>query len=152
MTAVQAAPGGRRPAGGEGREGGDAHRGASDRGGDPGTRGGLELRDRAVAKLVVAAAGEVQDVASPVPRVLRQALGSPDLDGQVKADVSVAGDLVTVRVSLSVRWPAPILEVAEAVRQSVTQRLAELAGLRVSHVDIRVTALPADRRTRRRVQ
>ena len=151
MTAVQAAPGGP-AAGGEGTSSGGPHRGASDRDEDPGRRGGLELADRAVAKLVVAAAGEVPDVAAPVPRVLRQAVGSPDLDGQVKADVSVAGDLATVHVSLSVRWPTPILEVAEAVRERVTQRLAELAGLRVSHVDVRVTALPAGRRTRRRVQ
>jgi len=119
---------------------------------DPGLRGGLELRDRAVARLAVAAASEVSDVAAPVSRVLGQALGGVDLDGRVKADVSVAGDVATVRVSLSVRWPAPIVEVAEAVRTRVTQRLSELAGLRVSHVDVQVTALPTDRRSRRRVR
>lgn len=119
---------------------------------DPGNRGALELRERAVARLVVAAASEVHDVAAPVSRVLGQALGSADLDGRVKADVTVAGDVATVRVSLSVRWPAPIAEVADAVRTRVTERLSELAGLRVSHVDVQVTALPTDRRSRRRVQ
>jgi len=119
---------------------------------DPGMRGALELRDRAVLRLVMAAASEVHEVAAPVSRVLGQALGSADLDGRVKADVTVAGDVATVRVSLSVHWPAPIVEVAEGVRTRVTQRLSELAGLRVSHVDVQVTALPTDRRSRRRVR
>ncbi len=134
MTVVQDAPGA--PAGND----------------DPGMRGALELRERAVARLVVAAASEVHDVAAPVSRVLGQALGGVDFDGRVKADVTVSGDVATVRVSLSVRWPAPIIEVAEAVRTRVTQRLSELAGLRVSHVDVQVTALPTDRRSRRRVR
>ena len=134
MTVVQDAPGS--PAGND----------------DPGMRGALELRERAVARLVVAAASEVPDVAAPVSRVLGQALGSVDFDGRVKADVTVAGDVATVRVSLSVRWPAPIVEVADGVRTQVTQRLSELAGLRVSHVDVQVTALPTDRRSRRRVR
>lgn len=114
-------------------------------------RGQLELRERAVEKLVAAAAAEVDDVAGPVSRVLGQQLGSADLDGRPSADVTIAGDLVTASVSLSVRWPASVPDVADAVRHRVSERLSALADLRVGHVDVVVTALPVDRRRRRRV-
>lgn len=115
------------------------------------TRGRTELRERAVERLVVAAAGEVHGVAAPVTRVLGQALGSADLHGRPSADVRLAGDLVTCQVRLSVAWPAPVLDVAEQVRLRVADRLADLADLRVGHVDIVVTALPTGGRSRPRV-
>ena len=114
-------------------------------------RGALEIHDRAVERLVVMAASEADGVAGPVSRVLGQTLGSADLEGRVKADVSLSGDLVVVTVTLSVLWPHPVTSVADDVRRRVTERLATLAGLRLSHVDVRVTALPTDRRARRRV-
>jgi len=116
------------------------------------SRGELELRDRAVGRLVVMAAAEVDGVAGPVTRVLGQKLGSADLDGHVKAEVELSGQVATVTVRLSVLWPLPITEVADQVRQRVRQRLDELAGLRVAHVDVQVTSLPTDGCTRRRVQ
>jgi len=115
-------------------------------------RGQLELRERAIEKLVTAAAAEVDDVAGPVSRVLGQQVGRADLDGRPSADVTLAGDLVTASVSLSVRWPASVPDVADAVRHRVRERLSTLADLRVGHVDVVVTALPVDRRRRRRVE
>jgi len=115
-------------------------------------RGQLELRERAIEKLVTAAAAEVDDVAGPVSRVLGQQVGRADLDGRPSADVTLAGDLVTASVSLSVRWPASVPDVADAVRHRVRERLSTLADLRVDHVDVVVTALPVDRRRRRRVE
>ena len=115
------------------------------------SRGRTELRERAVERLVVAAAAEVHGVAAPVTRVLGQALGSADLHGRPSADVRLAGDLVTCQVRLSVAWPAPVLVVAEQVRLRVTDRLADLAELRVGHVDVVVTALPTGGRSRPRV-
>lgn len=120
--------------------------------GDAGGRGRLEVRKKAVEHLVVQAAAEVDDVGGPVTRVLGQALGSADLDGRPHADVTVTGDLVTVELSVSVVWPAPVAEVAERLRSRVRERLASLASMRVGHVDVHVTALPSDRRRRRRVQ
>lgn len=119
---------------------------------EPSHRGELELRTRAVEQLVVMAAAEVDGVAGPVTRVLGQQLGSPDLEGHVKAEVELSGQIATVRVRLSVVWPRPITEVAEQVRQRVGQQLDALAGLRVAHVDVQVTSLPVARRARRRVQ
>jgi uncharacterized alkaline shock family protein YloU len=119
---------------------------------DPAGRGRLELRERAVERLVRLAAAEVPDVGGPVTRVLGQAVGSADLDGRPRADVVVTGDLVTALLSVSVVWPAPVLEVADRVRQRVGERLSTLAGLRVGHVDVRVTSLPRDQRRGRRVE
>lgn len=114
-------------------------------------RGRTELRERAVAKIVVAAASEVDDVASPVTRVLGQTLGSADLDGRPAADVRLDGDLVTAEVRLSVRWPASVADATDRVRTRIGERLDDLAGLRLGHVDITVTDLPTDGRTRPRV-
>jgi uncharacterized alkaline shock family protein YloU len=114
-------------------------------------RGRTELSERAVERLVVAAAAEVDGVAAPVSRVLGQALGSADMDGRVSATIRLAGDLVTVDLRLSVQWPCSIPGVADRVRHHIEERLGELAELRVGYVDIAVTALPVDRRSRRRV-
>lgn len=120
--------------------------------GDAASRGRLEVRDKAVERLVVQAAAEVDGVGGPVTRVLGQALGSADLDGRPHADVTVTGDLVTVELSVSVVWPAPVLDVAERLRARVSEQLSSLAAMRVGHVDVHVTALPPDRRQRRRVR
>ncbi len=119
---------------------------------DPAERGELEVRPRAVERLVVMAAAEVDGVAGPVTRVLGQQLGAAELDGRVKAAVELSGQVATVTVRLSVLWPRPIAEVADQVRQRVRQRLDELVGLRVAHVDVQVTSLPTDRRAGRRVR
>jgi uncharacterized alkaline shock family protein YloU len=119
---------------------------------DAGDRGRLEVRRKAVERLVVHAAAEVDEVGGPVTRVLGQALGSADLDGRPRAAVTVTGDLVTVELSVSVVWPAPVVEVAQRLRSRVGERLSSLAAMRVGHVDVHVTALPPDRRQRRRVR
>lgn len=117
----------------------------------PEQRGRTELRERAVERLVVAAAGSVPEVGGPATRVLGQTVGSADPESRPSADVTVAGDLVTADVRVSVRWPAPVAEVADAVRSRVEESLGRLADLRVGHVDVHVTALPAGTRPRPRV-
>lgn len=114
-------------------------------------RGRTELRERAVERLVVAAAAAVPEVAGPVTRVLGQPVGSVNPDSRPSADVTVAGDLVTADVRISVRWPAPVVEVGDAVRARVEESLGRLADLRVGHVDVHVTALPVGARPRPRV-
>lgn len=119
--------------------------------GDVAERGRTELRERAVEKIVAAAASEVDGVAAPVTRVLGQTLGSADLDGRPAADVRLAGDLVTAEVRLSVHWPASLADVTDRVRVRIGERLNDVAGLRLGHVDITVTDLPTDGRSRPRV-
>ncbi|WP_322760135.1 Asp23/Gls24 family envelope stress response protein [Frankia sp. Cr2] len=45
-----------------------------------------------------------------------------------------------ISMSLSVRYPVRIIEVCEGVRTRVNQQVADLAGLRVTHIDIDVSA------------
>jgi len=48
---------------------------------------------------------------------------------------------VRLSMSFTVVYPAPIRETAEAVRGQVRERVAALAGLRVTHLDINIPAL-----------
>jgi uncharacterized alkaline shock family protein YloU len=109
---------------------------------DAAVRGRLDVSPRAVERIVAAAAGEVHGVGGSVHRVLGQALGSADPDSRPRAKVTVAGELVTAEVSMSVAWPEPVPEVAGRVRDRVALRLDRLAGLRLGYVDVTVTALP----------
>lgn len=112
-------------------------------------RGRLVISPRAVQRIAAAAAAEVDAAGGSVSRVFGQALGSADPDARPQVKATVSGDLVTAEVSMSVPWPCPVSDVADRVRQRVQQQLQTLAGLRVGHVDITVTALPQGRRRRR---
>jgi uncharacterized alkaline shock family protein YloU len=44
-----------------------------------------------------------------------------------------------ISISLSIRYPARIVDVCKQVRTRVTRQVADLAGLRVTHIDIDVS-------------
>jgi uncharacterized alkaline shock family protein YloU len=112
-------------------------------------RGRLEIRPRAVERIITAAAGEVAGVGSSVHRVLGQALGSADPEARPRVKALVAGDLVTAELSMSAPWGEPLARTAAAVRGRVAERLQDLAGMRLGHVDITVTALTSGTSRRR---
>jgi uncharacterized alkaline shock family protein YloU len=118
-------------------------------GGDAAGRGQLRIADRVIERIAAQAAAEVDRATGTSRRVLGVSLGSQD----DRPDVStrVDGDVATVDVVMSVAWPAPVAEVTEQVRARIVQRLADLADVRTAQVDIRVTALVAERRDDRRV-
>ena len=58
-----------------------------------------------------------------------------------KVNADIDGQLGFLEVELSVRWPAPIGKVTEAVRQHLAQRITELVGLDVREVNIAVVDL-----------
>jgi uncharacterized alkaline shock family protein YloU len=58
-----------------------------------------------------------------------------------KSTADVDGSLVILDLSISVRWPASVPEVTDAVREHVRSRVSELTGLTVTEVSISVTAL-----------
>ncbi len=106
-----------------------------------GDRGRTRIADRVVEKIAARAVAEV-DRATGTPRqVLGVRLGSTGSDTPARVDADVDGGVVTVAVSMAVRWPAPIREVARQVRGHVTERLEALTGLEVAHVDIEVPTL-----------
>ncbi len=108
---------------------------------DPAQRGRLTIADRVVEKVAAQAVTEV-DRATGAPRtVLGQTLGRASEDSPARTSAQVDGDLVTVTVSMSVSWPAPVRDVTAQVRRRVVDRVEELTGLHVADVDIDVPTL-----------
>jgi len=111
--------------------------------------GSITVSETVVAKLAAQAALEVPDAGAAAPRLLGRSLSgagglgvrSSSLRGLPKASAEVDGSLALVRLELSVRWPRSVPAVTAAVRDRVRSRLAELAGLEVPEVTIRVTDL-----------
>ncbi|MFC4071788.1 Asp23/Gls24 family envelope stress response protein [Actinoplanes subglobosus] len=111
---------------------------------DPGERGGLHIADRAVERIVVAAAGEVDGAARLSGGLTRS---------YPRAEVVVAGDRVRAAVTVAGRWPTSAALLAADVRSTVTDQLRRLAGLRVDAVDVTVAAMVrADATHHRRVK
>lgn len=114
---------------------------------DPGERGSLHLRDRAVERIVEAAALEVDGVlrhAETLDRVTGRQLP--------RIEVVVAGRRVRASVEVATRWPTPLADLTARTRENVTGALERLAGLTVDAVDVHVAHLSTDTPERRRVQ
>ena len=88
-------------------------------------RGVTVVDERAVRRIATRAAREVTDVVSGV-------------------DVSarIVGNTASLRVRLSIRYPAPVARTTDACRAHLIRRTEELSGLSVPRVDIEVSALP----------
>ncbi|MGV9411107.1 Asp23/Gls24 family envelope stress response protein [Nocardia sp. NPDC003693] len=86
--------------------------------------GSTTVSDRAVRRIAERAATEVEGVAAAV-----------------SVDALVTADTAVLRVRLPVRYPLPVARVAESCRAHLVERVAELAGLRVTGVDIAISAL-----------
>lgn len=118
---------------------------------DPGRRGSLLIKDRAVQRIAEAAALSVTGVApaEKSTNAVNAALGR----SYPRVDCDVAGGRVRAELEIVGVWPTPAPLLAAQVRDTVTDQLERLAGLRVDAVDvtiakvIRVSAAP-----RRRVQ
>jgi uncharacterized alkaline shock family protein YloU len=121
----------------------------------PGSRAGrtelglITINDRVVVKMAARAATEIPDAGAAAPRVLgRSVTGAAvvgarttSLTGLPKASADVDGSVVTLDLSISVRWPASVPEVTSAVRERVCSRVSGLTGLTVAEVSISVTDL-----------
>ena len=115
----------------------------------PTSLGQVSINNRVVEKMASLAAAEIPDAGGAAARVLGRevavggVLGTREtsLTSLPKASADVDGSLVVLSLSISVRWPAPVPEVSDAVRQHVCDRVTELTGLIVSEVSISVTEL-----------
>lgn len=111
--------------------------------------GRISLSDSVVSKIAARAAVEVDDAGAAAPQLLGRDVNMPglrstSLDALPKVTAEVDGELAFVALELSVRWPASVRATAEAVRDRVRQRLAELTGLAAREIDIRVVSLVTD--------
>ena len=114
--------------------------------------GAISISDSAVQDIAVLAAAEKPDAGGAAPRVLGRAVPGADalgvrptsLTAPPKARARVDGSVVTLDLSMSIRWPASVPEVTSAVREHVRSRVSELTGLTVQEISISVTALVTD--------
>lgn len=86
-----------------------------------------------------AAAAQVLGLTLPAAGLL--GTNSTDLDALPKSSATVDGSMATVELTISVRWPNSVAQVAGAVRDLVRSRIHELTGLDVTEVRIAVTDL-----------
>ena len=111
--------------------------------------GTISISDSVVAKLAAQAAVEIPDAGAAAPRLLGRSLSGAgglgvrptSLSALPKASAHVDASIALIRLEISVRWPASVPAVSAAVREHVRARLAELTGLKVAEVTIRVTDL-----------
>jgi uncharacterized alkaline shock family protein YloU len=103
---------------------------------DPGERGSLVIKDRAVQRIAEAAALQVPGVvpAAQSTSTLGAALGR----AYPRVDCDVAGGRVRAEVEIVGRWPTPAAQLGAQVRDAVTDQLQQLAGLRVDAVDVTI--------------
>ncbi len=117
-------------------------------------RGETIIAPAVVEKIATRAASEVDGVGGVVEtglsRLLPWSIGETS---SARASAEVRTDTVSVDLTVNVLYPQPVAHVTNQVRGHVTQRLAELCGLRATEVNIAVPGLVVPpRRARRRVE
>lgn len=111
--------------------------------------GTITIGEAAVAKLAARAVLEVADAGGAAPRVFGRVLPGAGhlgiretgLTTLPRTSAEVDGSTVVVEVAISVRWPASVPRVTDAVRRHLRDRLYALTGLAVAEVRISVTDL-----------
>ena len=109
-------------------------------------RGSTSISDDVVAKIASLAAREVDDVAD-LGGTLSGALAT--VVGRIRGEdhqtagvgVEVGTRQAAVDLSLTIRYPAPIMEVAQQVRERVIERIESMTGLEVVEVNVAVVDL-----------
>lgn len=111
--------------------------------------GRTTIAESVVAKIASLAAREVSGVDSlggaisgAIAGVVGRVRGAEHKTAGV--GVEVGAKQAAVDLTMRVRYPFPIHEVAEAVRQNVTERIEAMTGLEVVEVNIAVTDLAFD--------
>lgn len=104
-------------------------------------RGRTTIDDRVIEAMAVRITTEEPEVGGAARRVWGVPVTGEDADRSPRVEATVAGEVVSLRVRLSVTYPAPVHAVTERVRRRLIDRLAALTGKRVGAVDVVVVAL-----------
>ena len=107
----------------------------------PEDRGRTTIDDRVIEAMAARITVEEPGVGGAARRVLGVAVTGEDADKAPRVDATVAGEVVSLRVRLSVTYPTPVHAVTDRVRRRLVDRLGELTGKRIGTVDVVVTAL-----------
>ncbi|KMO72814.1 hypothetical protein BST22_21445 [Mycolicibacterium chubuense] len=103
---------------------------------DPGDRGSLQVRGRAIEHLVEAAV-------LTTPGVRRHGKALSGLIGHdlPRVDAVVAGDHVRTEVEIAAEWGRPLAALAADARSRITTALRDHAGLVVDGITVHVAAI-----------
>lgn len=103
---------------------------------DPGDRGRLQVRGRAIEHLVEAAV-------LTTPGVRRHGKALSGLIGHdlPRVDAVVAGDHVRTEVEIAAEWGRPLAALSADVRARITTALCDHAGLVVDGIAVHVAAI-----------
>ena len=113
-------------------------------------RGETDISPEVVEKLAVRLATEVPGVIDRPISGIRGALpGGPSRS--TRADVAVGRTTARVALHLDVDYPAPVCQLAEAVRTHVRDGLQRLTGLTTTRLDVTVHHIVTEAPARRRV-
>jgi uncharacterized alkaline shock family protein YloU len=104
-------------------------------------RGETAIADRVVARVAARAAAEVEHTGGAAPRLAGIAIGRETGEGMARVSARVDGHLAMIEMRLTIAYPAPVGTLSREVRRRVIERVANLTGLEVRHVDIEVARL-----------
>jgi uncharacterized alkaline shock family protein YloU len=107
----------------------------------PEGRGRTEIAERVVEKIAGYALTEVGEAGGVARRVLGVSVGRAGARATPQVDARVDGSLATLRMTVSVVYPAPVRRVTRQLRDHVMTRVAALTGLDVRQVDVDVDTL-----------
>ena len=105
-------------------------------------RGTTTVADRVIVAVAARAAAEVPGVGGAARRAIRIPVDARRSDRAPQVEATIAGDIVTLRLRLSLIYPGPVRAVTEDVRRHVADRVGVLTGKKVGSVDITVVSLP----------
>ncbi len=116
--------------------------------------GSIVVADDVVAKLAARTAIEIDGVGAAATRLLGKELSGGPLDklGMKSSELGalpscsaqVDGHLAFVDLTISIRYPMSVRQTAAAVREQITRKVGEMAGVQIVEVDIKVPALVRD--------
>jgi uncharacterized alkaline shock family protein YloU len=115
----------------------------------PEERGRLTVDDRVVEKVAGYAVTFISDAAAAPRRVLGVKIGEARPDEAASVQAEVQGDTASVHVVIAVRWPKPVQDVADEVRERVRAEVTAITGVRVDHVDVEVVSMTLPDSSRR---
>jgi uncharacterized alkaline shock family protein YloU len=104
-------------------------------------RGRTTVGHQVIESIAARIAGEEPGVGGAARRVLGVAVTGEDAEHAPRVEATVAGEMVSLRIRLSVTYPDPVHEVTDRVRRRLVERVGDLTGKRVGMVDVIVAAL-----------
>lgn len=104
-------------------------------------RGRTTIEDRVIETMAARITTEEPGVGGAARRVLGVAVTGEDSGRAPQVEATIAGDVVSLRVRLSITYPAPVHPTTDRVRRRLIDRISELTGKRVRMVDVEVAAM-----------